>query len=159
MDTGLLHLHNILRWVILILLVLSIVKAFTGWQQKRAFTGGDRRVWLFTLIAAHTTLLIGIVQLLWGRFGILKVTIPEGESVMKSSFFRFFWVEHPLFMVLAIIFITLGYGMAKKPVADSVKFKRAFWLFFIALLMILVAVPWPFRGEGIARPLFPGMAA
>lgn len=159
MDTGLLHLHNLLRWVILILLLLSIVKAFTGWQQKRAFTGGDRRIWLFTLIAAHTTLLIGIVQLLWGRFGILKVTIPEGESVMKSSFFRFFWVEHPLFMVLATIFITLGYGMAKKPVADNIKFKRAFWLFFIALLMILVAVPWPFRGEGIARPLFPGMAA
>lgn len=68
MDTGLLHLHNLLRWVILILLLVSIVKAFTGWQQQRTFTGGDRRVWLFTLISAHIMLLIGLVQLLWGRF-------------------------------------------------------------------------------------------
>lgn len=156
MDTGLLHLHNILRWVILILLLASIVKAYSGWQAKRLFSAADRRIWLFTLIAGHITLLIGLVQWLWGRYGMLKVDLPEGTSIMKDKFFRFFWVEHPLFMILAIIMITLGYGMAKKPIPDDVKYKRAFWFFFIALLMILVAVPWPFRA-GIGRPWFPGM--
>jgi membrane protein DedA with SNARE-associated domain len=75
---------------------------------------------------------------------------------MKNKFYRFFWVEHPAFMILAILMITLGYGMAKKPVADEVKFRRAFWLFIVALLFILVAIPWPFRHE-IGRPWFPGM--
>lgn len=156
MDTGLLHLHNLLRWVILILLVISIVKAYSGWQQKKTFSSSDKRIWLFTLISAHITLLIGLFQWLWGRYGILKIDLPEGESIMKNKFFRFFWVEHPTFMILAIVMITLGYGMAKKPVPDTVKFKRAFWFFVIALLMILVAVPWPFRA-GISRPWFPGM--
>jgi len=59
-------------------------------------------------------------------------------------------------MVLSIVMITLGYGMSKKPVPDNVKYRRAFWFFFIALLMILVAVPWPFR-VGIGRPWLPGM--
>ena len=87
---------------------------------------------------------------------MLKTSLPEGESIMKNKFFRFFWVEHPTFMILAIIMVTLGYGMAKKPVPDIVKYRRAFWFFVIALLMILVAVPWPFRA-GISRPWFPGM--
>ena len=155
MDTGLLHLHNILRWVILILLIASIIKAYSGWQQKKTFTAGDKRIWLFTLISAHITLLLGLYQWLWGRFGVLKGA-PEGVSIMKDKFYRFFWVEHPTFMILAIVMITLGYGMAKKPVADIVKFRRAFWFFVIALLMILVAVPWPFR-DIISRPWFPGM--
>lgn len=155
MDTGLLHLHNLLRWVILILLMISIFKAYSGWQQKRTFSSSDRRIWLFTMISAHITLLIGLYQWLWGRFGMLK-GVPEGVSIMKDKFYRFFWVEHPLFMILAIVMITLGYGMAKKPIPDTAKYKRAFWFFVIALLMILVAVPWPFRA-GISRPWFPGM--
>ena len=157
MDTGLIHLHNLLRWVILILLVVSIFKAFSGWQQKKKFSPGDKKVWLFTMIAGHITLLIGLYQWLWGRYGMLVVSPPEGVSVMKDKFFRFFWVEHPVFMILAITMITLGHGMAKKAVADDVKYKRAFWFFIIALLMILVAVPWPFR-VGIGRPWFPGMS-
>ncbi len=123
---------------------------------KEDFFPSDKRIWLFTLISAHITLLLGLYQWLLGRYGMLKIDLPEGESVMKNKFFRFFWVEHPTFMILAIIMITLGYGMAKKPVPDTVKFRRAFWFFVIALLMILVAVPWPFRA-GISRPWFPGM--
>ena len=87
---------------------------------------------------------------------MLKTELPEGISVMKDKFYRFFWVEHPLFMILAIVMLTLAHGMAKKAVPDEVKYKRAFWYFIIALLMILVAVPWPFR-TGIGRPWFPGM--
>ena len=157
METGLLHLHNLLRWIILILLLLSIYKAYMGWKNKKTFSSGDKRVWLFTMISAHITLLVGLYQWLWGkRMGMLRTTLPEGFSVMKNKVYRFFWIEHPLFMILAIIMITLAYGMAKKQIADEAKYKRALWLFIVALLFILVAIPWPFRHE-IGRPWFPGM--
>ncbi|MFT3677157.1 MAG: hypothetical protein QM781_14775 [Chitinophagaceae bacterium] len=158
METGMMHLHNLLRWIIIILLVWSIIKAYTGWQKKKSFSPSDRRIWLFTLISAHTTFVVGLYLWLWGRYGWLKLNLPEGESVMSNKFFRFFLIEHPLFMFVAIVLITLGYGMAKKPIPDESKFKRAFWLFVVALLMILVAIPWPFReivGEG--RGWLPGM--
>ena len=58
-------------------------------------------------------------------------------------------------MILAIVMITLGYGMSKKPVPDTVKYRRAFWFFIIALLMILVAVPWPSEWVSAGRG-FPG---
>ena len=156
MDATLLILHSLLRWIILILLVSSILKSFSGWQQKRVFTKNDRKLWLFTLISGHITLLVGLYQLLFGRFGIISSNLPEGTKVMKDSFYRFYWVEHPFGMIVSIILITLGYGMAKKQVNDSTKFRKAFWFFFIALLLILATVPWPFR-QIIGRPLLPGM--
>lgn len=156
MQTGLVHLHNFLRWVILILLLLSIFKAYTGWQQKKVFSPGDKKVWLFTMIAAHITLLIGLYQLFFGRYGIISKGIPEGVSVMKDKFYRFFLVEHPTGMIIAIILITLGHGMAKKSVSDETKYRKAFWYFLVALLVILVTIPWPFR-QIVGRPLFPGM--
>jgi hypothetical protein len=74
---------------------------------------------------------------------------------MKDKFYRFFWVEHPVGMVLAIGLITLGYGMSKKSVSDTTKFRRAFWYFTIALVIILITIPWPYR-ELVGRPIFPG---
>lgn len=156
MDTGLLHLHNLLRWVILVLLLVSIYKAYTGWKNKRTFSAGDRKTWLFTLISGHITLLIGLYQVALGRYGIFKNALPEGESVMKNKFFRFFWIEHPVAMILAVILITAGYGMAKKNVSDEVKYRKAFVYFLLALVLILASVPWPFR-EIVGRPWFPGM--
>ncbi len=154
METGLLHLHNLLRWVILVLLLISIVKAYTGWQSKKIFQPGDKKIWLFTMIAGHITLLIGIYQVLFGRYGILSQSLPEGTSVMKDKFFRFYWIEHPFTMILGIIFLTLAHGMAKKAVPDPVKYRKAFWFFLIALVLILAGIPWPGR-EIVGRPLMP----
>jgi hypothetical protein len=156
MQTGLLHLHNLLRWIILILLLLSILKSYTGMTSKKTFEASDKKIWLFTMIAAHITLLLGLYQWLLGRYGILSYVKPEGVSMMKDPYLRFFQMEHPVSMILAIVFITLGYGMAKKNVDDVTKYKKAFRYFLLALVLILVAVPWPFR-ELVARPLFPGM--
>jgi uncharacterized membrane protein YtjA (UPF0391 family) len=157
METGLLHLHNLLRWIIVVLLLLSIVKAYTGWKGNKSFSAGDAKIWLFTMIASHITLLLGLYQWLMGRYGLLTFEIPAGSSRMKDPFIRFFQVEHPVSMLLAILFITLGRGMAKKDLSDSLKYRQAFVYFFVALLLLLAAVPWPFRGEIIGRPLFPGM--
>lgn len=156
MDTGLLHLHNFMRWVISILLLVSIIKAFTGWQNKKVFSPGDKKVWLFTMISAHITLLIGLYQVFFGRFGITKYALPEGESLMKNKFLRFFWIEHPVGMILAIVFITLAHGMSKKAVPDTVKYKKAFYFFLVALILVLASVPWPFR-DVVGRPWLPGM--
>jgi len=146
-------LHSYLRWILLVLLLVSIVKSLSGLNGKKALTAGDKKLWLFTMISAHTTLLIGLILIFFGRFGVLN--LPEGISVMKDSFYRFYLVEHPLMMIIAIVFITIGRGQAKKSIPDAVKYKKAFWFFVVALILILAAIPWPSREIG--RPLFPGM--
>lgn len=147
MATGLLHLHNLLRWVILILLVLSIIHAFT--KNK-----GLQKTSLFLLIASHITLLLGLYQWIFSKTVGIKTLVENMGgmgNVMKSSFARFWVVEHFLGMLVAIILITIARGKAKKD-----NFGAAKWLYLVALILILASIPWPFRGE-IARPLFPGM--
>lgn len=155
MQTGLVHLHNLLRWIILILLVVSVVKSYMGWKSGKAFSAGDRKIWLFTMIAAHVTLLIGLYQWIAGRYGLITHVRPEGTSMMKDPYYRFFQFEHPLTMIVAILLITMGYGVAKKTLSDSDKYRKAFQLFLLALALILLRTPWPFM-EAVGRPLFPG---
>ena len=155
MYNGLLHLHNLLRWVILLLLVIAIIKAFVGMTSNKPLTNGDKKVSLFLMISAHIQLLIGLYQWLAGRYGIFKASVPEETSVMKDTFLRFYMVEHAVGMIIAIILITIGRGQVKKNISDTVKHKRMFWFYMIALILILATVPWPFR-EIIGRPWFPG---
>ncbi|MGB8195178.1 MAG: hypothetical protein WCF67_24795 [Chitinophagaceae bacterium] len=156
METGILHLHNVLRWVILLLLVIAIIKSFSGMSGNRPFTNGDKKLGLFLMISAHIMLLIGLYQWLGGRYGLLTNSVPEGVSIMKDKFYRFFLVEHPLAMFIAIMLITIGRGQSKKNISDGAKHKKTFWFYFAALIFILAAVPWPFR-EVVARPWFPGV--
>jgi len=145
MQAVLLQVHNIFRWVILVLLLLSIIQSFIGWQKNRELRDIDAKLWLFTMISAHITLLIGLFLLLFGRYGILSSGLPEGVHLMKDKFYRFFWVEHPTGMVIATAFITIARGMVKKQIKDPVKYKKAFWLFLMALIIILSVIPWPGR--------------
>ena len=142
METGLLHLHNALRWVLLLLLLLSIVQAFSKKESVKSTS-------LFLMIAAHTMLLIGLYQILGGRYSWGNV--PEGVSVMKDGFYRFYLIEHPFLMISAIVLITWARTKAK-----ALAFKPVAYMLLISLLMILAAMPWPFR-EIVGRPWFPGM--
>jgi len=154
MYQGLLHLHSLLRWIILILLVVNIVRHFTASNQP--FTATDKKLGLFLMIAAHTTLLLGLYQWFTGPWGLINIQNIGMGAAMKDPVSRFWAVEHLTGMIIGIILITLGKTVAKKPFSDAVKHKRSAILFSLALVIILLTIPWPFRA-GIGRPWFPGM--
>lgn len=146
MYAGLLHLHNALRWLILILLLVALFQAVTK-------KGGLQKTSLWLLITAHITLVLGLFQYFNSElvgFHLIE-TVGGFGNVMKDSFARFWVVEHITAMVLAIVLITIARGKAKK-----LNYNAATLLYIIALILIMIAVPWPFR-EGIGRPWFPGM--
>jgi membrane protein CcdC involved in cytochrome C biogenesis len=155
MYTGLLHLHNLLRWVILILIVVAIFRHLTGMNQKRAVNAGDKKIDLFLMIAAHTTLVLGLVQWFVGDFGLNLIQRAGMKAVMANGALRFWAIEHITGMIIAIVLITIGRGKVKRAV-DYTAHKKAFTFFLLALIIILASVPWPFR-EAVARPWFPGM--
>ncbi len=144
MYTGLLHLQNSLRWVILIALIVSIFKLFT---QKDALKSSKT-----LLISTHFSLLIGLYHYIVGPLGIKMIQSAGMGATMKNAISRFWAVEHVFTMLIAIILITIGHIKYKKTLKPS----PTRILYVIALILILLAIPWPFR-EGIGRPLFPGM--
>lgn len=155
MYNGMLHLHSFLRWVILILLLVAIFKSFT--DRDKAFTDGHRKTGLFLMICADVMLLVGLYQWFAGNLGLKSIQANGFGNVMKNASLRFFAVEHTIGILVAIILIHTGYSFSKKNVPDAQKHKRILLLYGLALLIILISIPWPFRAVGAGRSWFPGM--
>jgi hypothetical protein len=149
-----LTLHSLLRWVILILLVVNIIRHFSA--LSKPFTTMDKKLGLWLMICAHITLLIGLYQYFAGDFGFSILETNDFGKIMKNDAQRFWAIEHIFGMIVAIILITIGKGVARKNISDNAKHKRSAWFFLIAFLIIMATIPWPWRA-GIGRPLIPGM--
>jgi hypothetical protein len=153
MDTGMLHLHNFFRWLIVLFALLTLIKGASGLNGKKAFTKADKRWSMFLMICADIQLLLGLY--LYYAKGWLDV-ISNGAA-MANKYNRFFSVEHTTGMLIGIILIHLGYSSAKNvKLPDAMRYKRMFWYTLIAVIVIVATVPWPFR-EVVGRPWFPGM--
>ena len=154
MAQGMLHLHNVLRWFIVIFALITLIKGLAGMNGKKAFSNADKRYSLLLMITADIQLLLGL-YLYWSR-GWFDV-VRSGADVMGNKMNRFFGVEHISGMLIGLILIHLGYSAAKNArLLDATRFKRMFWYTFIGLIIIAATVPWPFR-EVVGRPLLPGM--
>jgi ammonia channel protein AmtB len=150
------HAHNFLRWVVLILALLTIIKSYMGMSNKKAFTAADKKMPLFFMISMDIQLLLGLALYFTGAWGLKNIQNLGMGEVMKDASSRFFAIEHTIGMVLAIVFAHVAYAFAKKQMDDTAKFKKIFIFSLLSLVVMLASIPWPFR-EAIARPLFPGM--
>lgn len=155
MYTGLLHLHNLLRWIVLVFLILVLIRHLMGLRKNSPISKPDKKVALILLIATDITLLVGLYQWISGSLGLKLIQAAGFAEVMKDKAARFFAVEHAVGMLFAIIFIHIGYSFSKK-VGESENHKKAFVWYLIAFLLIMATIPWPFRA-GIGRAIFPGM--
>lgn len=145
-------LHSFLRWALLLLMIVSIVKAAMSMSGKNPYTSSDRKRTLFTMIAAHLQLVIGVV--LYMTSTVVQAGRSNMAAAMKDSALRFWTVEHISMMIIAIVFITIGNIRSKKMDTDAGKYKQILIWFGLALLIIIAAMPWPFRAEGIGRGWF-----
>lgn len=132
-------MHSALRWVVLALLIVTLVKA---WQNRQSsFTSGQAKLGLFTMVSMHIQLVLGLA--LYMMKGWMSMLGQPG--VMESTVMRFFTVEHLAGMLVAIVFGTLGHSLAKRASTDEMKHKRQLRYFGLALLLIVASIPWPFR--------------
>lgn len=153
MRTGFLHLHNFNRWIILIIAMYAIVRYFMGWRQKDDFSKSDDKLSLFLVIFSDVQLVLGLY--LWFTGSAFQSMMASMADTMKDSVSRFFAVEHTLGMIIALALVHVGRIQIKKNADDTVKFRKGFIYFGIALLIMLLTIPWPFMP--VARPWFPGM--
>jgi hypothetical protein len=131
--------HSGWRWIVLLLLLAAVVKMHMGWKGKKTFVEGDRKLVLFAMIAFHLQFLFG-----WILYFISDRVIFS-DKTMGESILRFFALEHVLMMTIAMVLITIGHSKAKKKKDDTAKFKVIAVFYTIALIVILAAIPWPFR--------------
>ena len=132
---ALLHAHSGLRWVVLILLLASITIGFLGASQNKPYKKG---LYAATMGFLHIQVILGIVVLVSRYF---PLTTPMGE-IMKNPDARFIIVEHPAMMLIAAIIATVGFSLGKRAKTDAKKHKNTAVMYTLALLVILLAIPW-----------------
>jgi len=140
-------LHNLIRWLIVILGIATTVLAWIGWLGKQEWTERNRKLITFFGIVMDVQLLVGLV-LYFGLspFGA-KAFADFGMSfVMQQADYRFFSVEHLSMMILAVIFAHLASVFPKRAQSAAAKYRAAAIFLALAMLLILASTPW-------ARPL------
>ena len=140
MYIGLKHLHSFMPYLLLTVLVLALIKAFIAYRTNKAHTEADRKTGLIVLILAHLQFLIGCI--LYFVSPMSTAGLSDMGAAMKDPTLRLYALEHPLMMILAIVFITMAYSKSKKDIADSLKHKVKSVYYLIALLLILSKIPW-----------------
>jgi len=135
------HIHSGWAYIVLIILLVAFINVTIGLLKNKSFTAKDLRISLFTLIVAHIQLVLGLVMYYLSPYYHHMREIGM-SAAMKDPKTRFFMVEHPLVMILAIALITIGFSKHKKQTTDKAKFKTITIFYGLALLLILSRIPW-----------------
>ena len=131
-------LHSYWAYLVFLMLVVATFNALFKTFTNKEYEARDFRISLFTLIVSHIQFLIGII--LWfvsDYFGEMSM-----GQIMKNSAIRNVAVEHPVAMLLAIAFITIGYSKHKKKLTSAKKLKTIAIFYSIALILVLAKIPW-----------------
>ena len=141
MYQGLLHAHNGLRWLVLIVLILSVILAFLGWFGKRKWKKIDGISGLLATIFMDLQFLTGIILYAFVS-PLTKAAFNDFGAAMKNPDLRFYAVEHILMMIIALVLIHLGRSKSKNAIAPWKRHRVAAIFYGIALILIIAAIPW-----------------
>ncbi|MFA5837883.1 MAG: hypothetical protein WC837_13100 [Bellilinea sp.] len=135
-------LHNLTRWGIVILGLIAIIRAFSGWLGKKEYTPADNRAGILYTIAFDIQFLLGIILYFSkGWFGVLTADFNVAISAVQT---RFFAIDHLVLMLAALILAHVGRSLARK-VSDAARKHRSIAIWYaLSFTLMLTAVPWPF---------------
>lgn len=133
--------HSWWAYLVLLVLLIASINALVGYSSKKEYGANDFRISLFTLIATHLQLVIGIVLYFVAPYFQAFSQAGMGE-VMRDSTLRLYLVEHPLMMIIAVILVTVGYSKHKKKLTSKPKFKVLAVFYTLALIVMLTRIPW-----------------
>jgi hypothetical protein len=143
-----LALHNIIRWVALILGIVAAVLAWLGWLRAGEWKPINRRLGSFFGISVDIQFLLGLL-LYFFLSPLTRTALMDFGAAMGAPDLRFFALVHPLYMILGVIFAHLGSALPRRLQSSTAKFRSAAIWTTLAVLFILLGMPW-------GRPIFPG---
>jgi len=143
--------HSTVRWLVLASLIYAIFRAYRGYHSNAVFSKTDNAVRHWTATIAHVQLMLGLV--LYFQSPLIKYFFANFREAVWKLDFSFFGLFHSLMMLLAVVVLTIGSALTKRKSNDRDKFKTMLFWFSLSLLLIFIAIPWPFSPLA-QRPYF-----
>jgi hypothetical protein len=152
MYSAVLMLHSWVRWIALVLGVVTTMAAVVG--RGSSFPGSPSaadRLGLFFMIVLDVQLLLGL--LLYAALSpATALAFKDFGAAMRDPALRFWAVEHAATMIVAVILMHVGRVLARKAATPASKRTRQIVCFGLATVAMIVRTPWP--GMAVNRPLF-----
>jgi hypothetical protein len=142
MYPTLLVLHSLFRWLVLGTLIFSIYRAYVGFTKNKTFSKSDNSLRHWTATTAHVKFIIGIT--LYTKSPLIKYFLGNFKETIHVWETSFFGIIHSLLMLTSVVLITIGSAFAKRKKTDKEQCKTMLLWFSVALLIIFIAIPWPF---------------
>jgi uncharacterized membrane protein YesL len=133
------------------LLVVSIIVAYFGITKNKVFSKKANFLRHWTATIAHIQLIIGII--IYTQSPITKYFWKNFKVAFHNIDVVFFGLVHIFLMLTAIVLITVGSALAKRKPTDAQKYKTMLFWFSVSLVIIFIAIPWPFS-PFVTRPYF-----
>jgi hypothetical protein len=138
--------HSLLRWAVVLTAAYSLLTAALGTARNRSWSPADILPHRVFLIAFDIQLLVGLV--LYGYASPLMTgALSNVGEAMKTAPIRYWLIEHPLPMCVAVIVAHVGLARAKKLSASS-SHRVVLLHTAVAVLLVLASTPWPFLSNG-----------
>ncbi|GAB3935893.1 hypothetical protein GCM10028804_55460 [Larkinella terrae] len=138
----LLIVHSAFRWLVLVSLCYGTYLGIIGWGRKTSFTKSANFVRHTTATIAHIQLVIGYT--LYFNSPTIAYFRSHYKEASQQFDLLFFGLIHIILMTLAVICVTIGSAASKRKELDRSKFKTMTIWFSLALILIFIAIPWPF---------------
>ncbi len=129
--------HSGIMYLVVVMLFLSVFISFLNFIKKEE-TISTRwfKLFQFTKWVLYLQVVLGIILL------IISPRIQFIEGFMKSDALRFYGLEHPLMMLIAIGLVSIGLFRSKKKTSLKKKNRTIFVFYAIALIIVIVMIPW-----------------
>ena len=141
MYVGFLHIHDTLRWLLLIGLLITLTKYLSGWLGNKPWKRADNLLGIAVTLLMDLQLVTGLT-LYFFLSPITKMALSDFGAAMKNPDLRFYAVEHIAIMLIAVGLVHLGRLKSKSAKTDEGKFKAGSIFYLIALMVIFAAIPW-----------------
>jgi hypothetical protein len=129
--------------------LLVTLRTALGWRLQQQWSRADELSHKALMVAVDWQFTLGLAMyVFFSPFSLLffkNVGFGYGEPTL-----RFFGLEHPIAMITAVSLVHFGRQRSEK-VSGPLRHRTAFRWTCAALLLIALAIPWPFLKYG--RPL------
>lgn len=148
MYGALLFFHSWIRWGVVALAGLCLLRFLVAWRRGEEWgSGHDQWLWAYGWVVT-SQFFVGFTLYLVSP--LPRAAFVMGRGAMQDPVLRFFAIEHPVLMVLAFLLSVLGIlGLYRG--APELRARRAMFLFLVVFALVMAGIPWPGSEKG--RPL------
>ncbi len=143
MYSAILTVHSYLRYAVLLLVLVVVLRYAAGLLRPRAWSDGDEALGRWMIRIWDLQFLLGLV--LYFLSPIVQFGFRNPGEAMGDAQLRQFLVEHPLLNLLAIAALHVGWIRARKAAGAGGRRVRALLFIVIAAGLVVLSIPWEGR--------------